>query len=51
MYPEFIMDGIEYTAERNYTHVAGIPVAVIRCTIKKNINMIEKNGIKILCMR
>ena len=34
MYPEFIMDGVEYTAERNYTAVQGIPVAVIRCTRK-----------------
>lgn len=34
MYPEFIMDGVEYTAERNYTAVRGIPVAVIRCTRK-----------------
>ena len=29
MYPEFIMDGVEYTAERNYTAVHGIPVSVI----------------------
>lgn len=34
MYPDFIMDGVEYTAERNYTTVRGIPVAVIRCTRK-----------------
>lgn len=36
MYPEFIMDGVEYTAERNYTAVHGIPipVAVVRCTRK-----------------
>ena len=29
MYPEFMMDGVEYTAERNYTAVRGIPVSVI----------------------
>lgn len=34
MYPDFIMDGVEYTAERNYTTVCGISVAVIRCTRK-----------------
>lgn len=34
MYPEFTIDGVEYTAERNYTSVKGIPVAVIRCTRK-----------------
>ena len=32
MYPEFIMDGIQYKAERNYTSVMGIPLAVVRCT-------------------
>lgn len=32
MYPEFVMDGAEYKAERNYTVVARIPTAVIRCT-------------------
>lgn len=32
MYPEFTLDGIEYTAERNYTSVQRVPVAVIRCT-------------------
>lgn len=34
MYPEFIMDGEEYEACRNYTYVRGIPVATIKCTIK-----------------
>lgn len=34
MYPEFTINGIEYSAERFYTHVRGIPVAVIRCTVK-----------------
>lgn len=32
MYPAFTIDGIEYTAERNYTSVVGCPVAAIRCT-------------------
>ncbi len=34
MYPEFILEGIDYTAERLYTHVSRIPTAVIRCTAK-----------------
>ena len=34
MYPEFIMDGEEYEACRNYTAVRGIPVATIKCTRK-----------------
>ncbi len=34
MYPEFTIDGIEYTAERFYTSVSRVPVAVIRCTVK-----------------
>ena len=34
MYPEFTIDGIEYTAERFYTPVARIPTATIRCTVK-----------------
>lgn len=34
MYPEFTIDGIEYTAERYYTHVKGIPVATISCKVK-----------------
>lgn len=32
MYPEFTIDGIPFTAQRNYTHVQGIPVASILCT-------------------
>lgn len=34
MYPEFIMDGEEYEACRNYTCVRGIPVSIIKCTRK-----------------
>lgn len=34
MYPEFIMDGEEYEACRNYTAVRGIPVSTIKCTRK-----------------
>ena len=34
MYPEFTIDGIEYTAERYYTPVRGIPVATIACKVK-----------------
>lgn len=34
MYPEFTIDGIEYTAERVYNAVRGIPVTTIRCKVK-----------------
>ena len=34
MCPEFTIDGIEYTAERFYDAVYGIPVATIRCKVK-----------------
>ncbi len=34
MYPEFTINGIEYTAERNYTSVSRVPVAIIRCSVK-----------------
>lgn len=34
MYPEFIMDGEEYEACRNYTAIRGIPVSTIKCTRK-----------------
>lgn len=34
MYPEFTIDGVEYTAERFYSSVRGIPVAHIRCSMK-----------------
>ena len=34
MYPEFTINGIEYTAERLYTTVQRIPVATIRCEVK-----------------
>lgn len=34
MYPEFTIDGIEYTAERFYARVYRLPVATIRCTAK-----------------
>ena len=34
MYPEFTIDGIEYTAERVYHAVRGIPVSIIRCKVK-----------------
>lgn len=33
MYPEFTLDGIEYTASRNYTAVRGCPVASIACEV------------------
>lgn len=46
MYPEFVMDGITYTAERNYTRVAWIPVAVIRCTRKYSDEKEYKHGRK-----
>lgn len=31
MYPEFTIDGVEYTATRNYTAIKGCPVASIHC--------------------
>ena len=34
MYPEFTIDGVEYSAERLYSSVRGIPVASIRCEVK-----------------
>lgn len=34
MYPEFTLNGIEYTAERFYNAVCGVPVATIRCSVK-----------------
>lgn len=34
MYPEFTLDGVEYSAERLYTHVSRIPTAIVRCTVK-----------------
>lgn len=33
MYPEFTIDGVEYTAHRNYTAVRGCPVASIHCEV------------------
>lgn len=33
MYPEFTIDGIEYTATRNYTAVRGCPIASIHCQV------------------
>ena len=34
MYPEFTLDGVEYTAERLYTQMGRAPVATVRCTAK-----------------
>ncbi len=34
MYPEFTINGIEYTAERFYGSVSRVPTAIIRCTVK-----------------
>lgn len=31
MYPEFELDGVEYTAERFYTSVRGCPIAQVHC--------------------
>ena len=31
MYPEFTIDGVEYVAERNYSYMARVPVAIISC--------------------
>lgn len=35
MYPEFTLEGIEYTAERLYTSIGRAPVATVRCTAKR----------------
>lgn len=43
MYPEFTIDGVEYTAERYYSHVRGIPVAVVSCHRKDR--EIEGDGV------
>jgi DNA-binding transcriptional MerR regulator len=34
MYPEFTINGIEYTAERFYSSMSRLPVASIRCSVK-----------------
>lgn len=34
MYPEFTIDGIEYTAERYYASVSHVPMAMIKCKMK-----------------
>ena len=34
MYPEFIINGIEYTAERFYSSMSRLPVATVRCQVK-----------------
>lgn len=34
MYPEFILDGVEYTGERLYTNMSRAPLATVRCTAK-----------------
>ena len=34
MYPEFTMDGVEYTAQRLYTNMGRVPLATVRCTAK-----------------
>ena len=34
MYPEFTLEGIEYTAERLYTSMGRVPIATLRCTAK-----------------
>ena len=39
MYPEFLLDGVEYTAERLYTHMGRAPVATVRCTAKHPENL------------
>lgn len=49
MYPEFTMNGKEYTAERYYTPVRGIPVAYIHCYVKnrevqsENVTMVRRD--------
>lgn len=35
MYPEFTLEGVEYTAERLYTSMGRAPIATLRCTAKQ----------------
>lgn len=42
MYPEFTMDGVEYTAERAYACSIYFPVAVVRCTRKEMLETQEE---------
>lgn len=35
MNPEFTIDGIEYTAERNYSYMSRVPIAVVNCHRKE----------------
>lgn len=34
MYPEFTLEGVEYTGERLYTSMGRVPIATLRCTAK-----------------
>lgn len=34
MYPEFLIDGVAYEAERHYSVISRVPVAVVRCRRK-----------------
>lgn len=34
LYPEFVMDGVEYVAQRNTTAIRGFPVTTVQCTRK-----------------
>lgn len=31
MYPEFTIDGVEYTAERHYSYMSRVPIAIVSC--------------------
>lgn len=43
MYPEFLLDGIAYIAERNYSAISRVPVAVVSCRRKDR--TINGNGV------
>lgn len=34
LYPEFVMEGVEYVAQRNTTAIRGFPVTTVQCTRK-----------------
>ena len=42
MYPEFLLDGIEYIASRNYTYMGNIPVAEVNCECRAMMTEKEK---------
>lgn len=44
MNPEFTIDGIEYTAERNYSFMSRVPIAVVNC--HRKVREIKGEGVQ-----